>query len=73
MKQSIGFVGLGQMGQPIALNLLRAGFELRVFDVREERLAPLVGRKVGRRERDGVRKRTARDGQHLDERAGVVR
>ena len=42
MKQSIGFVGLGQMGQPIALNLLRAGFELRVFDVREERLAPLV-------------------------------
>src|SRR5947209_6243471 len=42
MKQSIGFVGLGQMGQPMALNLLRAGFELRVFDVREERLAPLV-------------------------------
>jgi 3-hydroxyisobutyrate dehydrogenase-like beta-hydroxyacid dehydrogenase len=42
MKQSIGFVGLGQMGQPMALNLLRAGFELRVFDVREERLAPLL-------------------------------
>src|SRR5947209_12077163 len=42
MKQSIGFVGLGQMGQPMALNLLQAGFELRVFDVREERLAPLV-------------------------------
>jgi len=42
MKQVIGFVGLGQMGQPMALNLLRAGFELRVFDVREERLAPLV-------------------------------
>jgi 3-hydroxyisobutyrate dehydrogenase-like beta-hydroxyacid dehydrogenase len=44
MKQSIGFVGLGQMGQPMALNLLRAGFELRVFDLREERLAPLVAR-----------------------------
>ena len=42
MKQSIGFVGLGQMGQPMALNLLQAGFELRVFDVREERLAPLL-------------------------------
>jgi 3-hydroxyisobutyrate dehydrogenase-like beta-hydroxyacid dehydrogenase len=42
MKESIGFVGLGQMGQPMALNLLQAGFELRVFDVREERLAPLV-------------------------------
>jgi 3-hydroxyisobutyrate dehydrogenase-like beta-hydroxyacid dehydrogenase len=44
MKQIIGFVGLGQMGQPIALNLLQAGFELRVFDLREERLAPLVAR-----------------------------
>jgi 3-hydroxyisobutyrate dehydrogenase-like beta-hydroxyacid dehydrogenase len=42
MKESIGFVGLGQMGQPMALNLLQAGFDLRVFDVREERLAPLV-------------------------------
>jgi len=44
MKQSIGFVGLGQMGQPMALNLLQAGFELRVFDLREERLTPLVAR-----------------------------
>jgi 3-hydroxyisobutyrate dehydrogenase-like beta-hydroxyacid dehydrogenase len=38
----IGFVGLGQMGQPMALNLLKAGFDIRVFDIREERLAPLV-------------------------------
>jgi 3-hydroxyisobutyrate dehydrogenase-like beta-hydroxyacid dehydrogenase len=42
----IGFIGLGQMGQPIALNLLKAGatqgFDLRVFDLREERTAPLV-------------------------------
>lgn len=44
MKESIGFVGLGQMGQPMALNLLQAGFELRVFDLREERLAPLLAR-----------------------------
>ena len=36
MSERIGFVGLGQMGQPMALNLLRAGFELRVFDLREE-------------------------------------
>ena len=42
MKERIGFVGLGQMGQPMALNLLQAGFELRVFDLREERLAPLL-------------------------------
>jgi 3-hydroxyisobutyrate dehydrogenase-like beta-hydroxyacid dehydrogenase len=42
MKEIIGFVGLGQMGQPMALNLLKAGFAVRVFDLREERLAPLV-------------------------------
>jgi 3-hydroxyisobutyrate dehydrogenase-like beta-hydroxyacid dehydrogenase len=46
MKERIGFVGLGQMGQPMALNLLRAGFELRVFDLRDERLAPLVAQGV---------------------------
>src|SRR5262249_23565618 len=44
MSKSIGFVGLGQMGQPMALNLLQTGFELRVFDLHEERLAPLVAR-----------------------------
>ncbi len=42
MKEVIGFVGLGQMGQPMALNLLKAGFEIRVFDLHEERVAPLV-------------------------------
>ena len=42
MSERIGFVGLGQMGQPMALNLLHAGYKLRVFDVREERMAPLV-------------------------------
>src|SRR6266699_7146615 len=42
MPESIGFVGLGQMGQPMALNLLKAGFAMRVFDLHEERLAPLV-------------------------------
>jgi hypothetical protein len=44
MKKSIGFIGLGQMGRPIAFNLLKAGFALRVFDLQEERQAPLVVR-----------------------------
>lgn len=44
MKESIGFVGLGQMGQPMALNLLKAGFAMRVFDLHEERLTPLIAR-----------------------------
>ncbi len=30
--QTIGFIGLGQMGQPMALNLLKGGFALQVYD-----------------------------------------
>jgi len=29
----IGFVGLGTMGAPMAINLLKAGFGLKVFDI----------------------------------------
>lgn len=32
----IGFIGLGHMGGPMALNLLRAGHELVVYDTREQ-------------------------------------
>ena len=38
----IGFVGVGNMGQPMALNLLKAGHEVTVFDVVEQACAPLV-------------------------------
>ncbi len=31
MKESTGFVGLGNMGQPMARNLLKAGYRLRVY------------------------------------------
>ncbi len=44
-KESLGFVGLGNMGQPMALRLLQATAgerELRVFDQRAEQMAPLV-------------------------------
>jgi 3-hydroxyisobutyrate dehydrogenase len=37
----IGFVGLGNMGRPMADNLLKAGFELAVMDVDPRRLAGL--------------------------------
>jgi 2-hydroxy-3-oxopropionate reductase len=30
-KLSIGFIGLGIMGKPMAANLLKAGFPVRVF------------------------------------------
>src|SRR5712692_5019827 len=42
MSEHIGFIGTGNMGQPMARNLLRAGFELRVYDINVANLAPLV-------------------------------
>jgi 2-hydroxy-3-oxopropionate reductase len=38
----LGFIGLGVMGRPMALNLLRAGHGLRVWSRREETMRPLV-------------------------------
>jgi 3-hydroxyisobutyrate dehydrogenase-like beta-hydroxyacid dehydrogenase len=38
----VGFVGLGNMGAPMARNVLRAGHQLNAFDVREATLAPLT-------------------------------
>jgi 3-hydroxyisobutyrate dehydrogenase-like beta-hydroxyacid dehydrogenase len=35
----LGFIGLGEMGGPMAGNLLRAGYDVRGFDVNLERLA----------------------------------
>jgi 3-hydroxyisobutyrate dehydrogenase-like beta-hydroxyacid dehydrogenase len=36
MQSKIGFIGLGSMGKPIAANIAKAGFELTVYDLREE-------------------------------------
>ena len=38
----IGFMGLGNIGNPMAVNLSRAGFSLRVHDLRRERADNLV-------------------------------
>jgi len=32
----IGFIGIGMMGGPMACNLIKAGFELLVYDARPE-------------------------------------
>ena len=40
--QRLAFVGLGAMGAPMAGSLLSAGFDLGVFDVREENAQPLM-------------------------------
>ena len=34
--QKIGFIGLGIMGKPMAKNLLKAGYELIVFDINQD-------------------------------------
>jgi 3-hydroxyisobutyrate dehydrogenase len=42
MIRRVGFVGLGNMGAPMARNLARAGFELTVYDLRPEPVAELA-------------------------------
>jgi len=39
---TVGFIGLGTMGREMALNLLKAGFAVCVFDVRREAIDDLV-------------------------------
>ena len=36
MQSKIGFIGLGSMGKPMAANIVKAGFELTVYDLRED-------------------------------------
>ena len=36
MKPKIGFIGLGEMGKWMAINVAKAGFPLTVYDIRPE-------------------------------------
>jgi 3-hydroxyisobutyrate dehydrogenase-like beta-hydroxyacid dehydrogenase len=42
MSETIGFIGIGSMGAPMARNLLAAGYKLRVYNRTSERARPLV-------------------------------
>jgi 3-hydroxyisobutyrate dehydrogenase-like beta-hydroxyacid dehydrogenase len=42
MKLEIGFIGLGEMGKWMALNIIKTGNPLTVYDIRSEPLADLV-------------------------------
>ena len=42
MSANVGFIGLGIMGRPMALNIIRAGHPLWVYARRRESLAPLT-------------------------------
>ncbi len=39
--RKVGFIGLGSIGKPMALNILKRGFDLRVLDVRPEPMKEL--------------------------------
>jgi 3-hydroxyisobutyrate dehydrogenase-like beta-hydroxyacid dehydrogenase len=43
MKARIGFIGLGAMGKWMALNMMNAGYSLRVYDINPSAVAFLVG------------------------------
>ena len=46
--KTIGFIGVGNMGNPMAANLLKGGFDVTVFDARPETAAAFVMQHGGR-------------------------
>ncbi|MBA2393528.1 MAG: NAD(P)-dependent oxidoreductase [Ktedonobacteraceae bacterium] len=42
MSKAVGFIGLGNMGHPIAANLLKAGFRVHVYNRSAAKAKPLV-------------------------------
>ncbi|HSV82405.1 MAG TPA: NAD(P)-binding domain-containing protein, partial [Ramlibacter sp.] len=53
MQQRVGFVGLGDMGEPMAHNLIAKGFDVTVFDVRPTPLT--VAKSKGARSAETLR------------------
>ena len=50
MGTPVGFIGLGNIGKPMAINLATAGFDLTVYDLRAEPMRELtaLGAKAAR-------------------------
>ena len=46
--KKIGFIGVGNMGNPMAANLLKRGFDVTVFDARPETAAAFVAQHGGK-------------------------
>jgi 3-hydroxyisobutyrate dehydrogenase-like beta-hydroxyacid dehydrogenase len=58
----VGFIGLGVMGGPMALNILKGGHDLMVFDLNPEAVAQLTdagARRPPRRARSAPRARSS--------------
>src|SRR5579862_5883911 len=58
----VGYIGVGQIGGPIAEAVLQAGFDLMVFDLRAEAMQPLAA----------LGAKTARSASELGEYAEIV-
>jgi 3-hydroxyisobutyrate dehydrogenase len=43
MKKKIGMIGIGNMGKPMAMNLLKAGYPLTVYDINPQAVQEVVG------------------------------
>ena len=64
MAQTIGFIGLGIMGKPMARNLIKAGYPLVVYNRTASKAAELVelgARQLGVSQRGGSQ---CRGGHH---------
>ena len=48
MRETLGFIGLGIMGLPMARNLIRAGFDIAVYNRTISKTEPLVGEGAGK-------------------------
>lgn len=57
MSEKVGFIGLGIMGQPMAINLVKAGFEVSVFNRSRDKASPLeqAGARVAANPADAAR------------------
>ena len=58
MPEKIGFIGLGIMGRPMALNLLKAGYEVHAYDIFPEAIKRVAdgGAKAASSAADAARK-----------------
>jgi len=41
-NEKVGFIGIGQMGKPMALNLKKAGYDVHVFDVNKQAMQEIA-------------------------------
>ena len=64
-KKTVGFVGLGMMGGPMAENILRKGHPLVAYDIDKRKLEHFVG--LGAQAGFGPgRRRAPREHGHID-------